>query len=91
MEFETSDPVVMHDRMRTLSAELMLVFDDNHVANLFTLPNLKRFLMKNPCDACFETDPKKMEVHLERVGKAAEIIERCCTMRLERYKQLGGE
>lgn len=91
MEFETSDPVVMHDRMRTLSAELMLVFDDNHVANLFTLPNLKRFLMKNPCDTCFETAPKEMEVHLQRVGKAAEMIERSCTMRLERYKELGEE
>lgn len=30
-EFDIHDPVVMHDRMRTLSTELMLVFDDNHM------------------------------------------------------------
>ena len=31
MEFDIHDPVVMHDRMRTLSTKLMLVFDDNHI------------------------------------------------------------
>ena len=30
-EFDIHDPVVMHDRMRTLSTKLMLVFDDNHM------------------------------------------------------------
>ena len=38
MEFDIHDPVVMHDRMRTLSTKLMLVFDDNHIENIFTLP-----------------------------------------------------
>ncbi len=43
MEFDIHDPVVMHDRMRTLSTKLMLAFDDTHIENVFTLARLKKF------------------------------------------------
>ncbi|WP_418982438.1 nucleotidyltransferase domain-containing protein, partial [Alistipes sp.] len=38
LEFDSHDPVIMHDRMRTLSTKLMLAFDDTHIENIFTLP-----------------------------------------------------
>ena len=83
------DPVVMHDRMRTLSTKLMLVFDDNHIENIFTLPWLKQILMKTPYSAEFYMAPQELEMHMGRVQKAAEIIENYCGLRLELYKELG--
>ena len=88
MEFGIHDPVVMHDRMRTLSTKLMLVFDDNHIENIFTLPCLKQILMKTPYSAEFHMAPQELEMHMERVQKAAEIIENYCDLRLELYKEL---
>ena len=89
MEFDIHDPVVMHDRMRTLSTKLMLVFDDNHIENIFTLPWLKQILMKTPYSAEFYMAPQELEMHMGRVQKAAEIIENYCGLRLELYKELG--
>ena len=88
-EFDIHDPVVMHDRMRTLSTKLMLVFDDNHIENIFTLPRLKEVLMKTPYSAEFRMAPQELEMHMDRVQKAAEIIENYCGLRLELYKELG--
>ena len=69
MEFDIHDPVVMHDRMRTLSTKLMLVFDDNHIENIFTLPWLKQILMKTPYSAEFYMAPQELEMHMGRVLK----------------------
>lgn len=88
-EFDIHDPVVMHDRMRTLSTKLMLVFDDNHIENIFTLPCLKQVLLKTPYSAEFYMAPQELEMHMGRVQKAAEIIENYCGLRLELYKELG--
>ena len=88
MEFDIHDPVVMHDRMRTLSTKLMLVFDDNHIENISTLPRLKEVLMKTPYCAEFYMSPQELELHMDRVQKAAGIIENYAGLRLELYKEL---
>ena len=88
ISFDLHDPVVMHDRMRTLSTKLMLVFDDNHIENIFTIPRLKEVLMKTTYDAEFYMGPQEVELHMERVQQAAEIIEGCAGLRLELYKEL---
>ena len=88
LEFDSHDPVIMHDRMRTLSTKLMLVFDDNHIENIFTLPRLKEVLMKTPYSAEFRMAPQEMEMHMDRVQQAAGIIENCCELRMELYKEL---
>lgn len=90
MEFDLHDPVLMHDRMRTLSTQLMLVFDDNHIENIFTLPRLKEVLLKRPYEADFYMAPKEVALHLERAQRAAEIMERYAARRLELYKSLSG-
>lgn len=87
-EFGIHDPVVMHDRMRTLSTKLMLAFDDNHIENIFTLPRLKEVLMKTPYSAEFRMAPQEVEMHMDRVQQAAGIIENCCELRMELYKEL---
>ena len=88
LEFDSHDPVIMHDRMRTLSTKLMLAFDDTHIENIFTLPRLKSFLMKAPYGIRFDIAPQKLEIHMERVRKAGGIIENLCGLRLELYKEL---
>ena len=60
LEFDSHDPVIMHDRMRTLSTKLMLAFDDTHIENIFTLPRLKSFLMKAPYGIRFDIAPQKV-------------------------------
>lgn len=88
LEFDIHDPVVMHERMRTLSTQLMLVLDDNHIENIFTLPRLKSFLVKARYDIGFDVAPQELEMHLQRVEKMGHIIENYCGLRLELYKEL---
>ena len=90
-EFDSHDPVVMHDRMRTLSTKLMLVFDDSHIENTFTLARLKNFLDKARYDIRFDIRPQELEIHMERVEKMGRIIENDCELRLELYKEWGGQ
>ena len=86
-EFDIHDPVVMHERMRTLSAELMLVLDDNHIDYNFTLPCLKGFMQKAAYNLNFDVAPKELEMHMARVEKMGDIIRRLCEMRLELYEE----
>ena len=86
-EFDIHDPVVMHERMRTLSAELMLVLDDNHIDYNFTLPCLKGFMQKAAYNLNFDVAPKELEMHMARVEKMGDIIQRLCEMRLELYEE----
>lgn len=88
MEFDSRDPVVMHDRMRTLSTGLMLAFDDNHTDYVRTLPRMRELLIKTPYDAAFTMPPQELEKHMERVEQAVRIIENLCELRLERYVEL---
>lgn len=87
-EFDSHDPVVMHDRVRTLSTKLMLAFDDNHIENKFTMPYLKRVLLKAHYDINFDIPPQELEKHLDAVEKLGNIIENSCGLRLECYKEL---
>lgn len=90
MEFGSHDPLIMHERMRTLSTRLMLIYDDDNIRSVQTLASLKRYLLKSPYDKDFDVSPRDMAVHIERTTKAAEIIESCCGLRLELYQELGG-
>ena len=87
-ELDSNDPVIMHERMRTLSTKLMLTLDDNHIESIFTLPCLKRFLFKSQYDLDFDIAPQELEMHLQRVEKMGDIIEQYCGLRLELYKEL---
>lgn len=90
MEFDSHDPLIMHERMRTLSTRLMLIYDDDNIRSVQTLASLKHYLLTSPYDKGFDVSPRDMAVHIERTTKAAEIIESCCGLRLELYQELGG-
>ena len=87
-EFDSHDPVVMHDRVRTLSTRLMLAFDDNHIENTLTMPYLKRVLQKAHYAVDFDIPRQELEGHLNRIEKLGGIIESLCGLRLELYKEL---
>lgn len=88
IEFDSHDLIVMHERMRTLSTRLMLALDDTHIEGIFTLPCLKKFLVKARYDLDFDIAPQDLQIHMERVGKIGEIIESSAGRRLELYKEL---
>lgn len=88
IEFDSHDPVLMHERMRTLSTKLMLAFDDNHIENILTMPHLKRVLHKAHYDLNFDISPQELETHMNCVVKMGDIIENYCGLRLELYKEL---
>ena len=83
---DTHDPVLMHQRLRTLSGELMLLFDSDSVHYNDTMPCLKRFLIKARYDPHFEINPHELEEHIDRVEKMKAIVEKVCQRRLELYK-----
>ena len=85
LEFDCHDPVIMHERMRTLSTKLMLALDDTHIENIFTLPCLKKFLEKARYDLDFDIVPQELQMHMERVEKMGGIIESYAGRRLELY------
>ena len=90
MEFDSHDPLIMHERMRTLSTRLMLIYDDDNIRSVQTLASLKHYLLTSPYDKGYDDSPRDMAVHIERTTKAAEIIESCCGLRLELYQELDG-
>ena len=79
---------VMPCSVAVFTIGLMLVLDDNHIENIFTLPRLKSFLVKARYDIGFDVAPQELEMHLQRVEKMGHIIENYCGLRLELYKEL---
>lgn len=88
--FEVHDPIILHERMRTLSTHLMLAFDDTHIAPVYTLSRLKSFLQRARYDLDFDLPEHELELHLQRVQTLGELVETRCALRLERYRQLSG-
>lgn len=86
-ETDDRDLLVMHERVRTLSAELMLIFDDSHYESNSTLQELRLFLAKARYDPSFEIDPRHLEGHLDRVEKLNKVVEKLCQRRIDLYKQ----
>ena len=87
-EFGIHDPVAMHERMRTLSSELMLLFDDDRTERLFTPSRLRGFIRRAAYDVRFTVDPAELETHMDRVERMGGIVQRLCELRLERYRDL---
>lgn len=77
---------LLHDMLRTLSAELMLLFDTDHRNGNNTIPRLNTFLNKARYDANFCATPQELEAHLDRIEKMKTIIERVCMQRIELYR-----
>lgn len=86
-EFPTADPVVQHERMRTLSTGLMLALDDDRLTANFTLPSLRTYMLRAQSQLRFETDPQTIERHMDRVARMERIVRGLCEMRMELYEE----
>ena len=89
--FDSDDPLFLHERMRTLSTELMLLFDNSCTRGNATLVALKSFGKAAFGELGFEEHPMELEEHMTRVVRLGGIVERCCRKRLKFYESLCGE
>lgn len=89
--FDQDDPIILHERMRTLSTELMLLFDDTSTESNRTLACLRSFGMKAFADRKFTLHPFELREHMARVVCLGEIVTKYCTKRLELYSSLKEE
>lgn len=90
-EFESCDPQLMHERMRTLSTELKLLYEDTHIDHVTTLPRLKMYGEKACSDPKFAVNGCVLEQDVERVQRMEEIVERVTEERLKLYDELAAK
>ncbi|MBQ4279307.1 MAG: HEPN domain-containing protein [Rikenellaceae bacterium] len=83
---DTHDMVLMHDRLRTLSGELMLLLDSDSSHYNDTLPCLNQFLIKARYEPDFTVNPRELEQHIDRVTQMREIVGKVCKQRIALYK-----
>lgn len=90
-EFEVPDLRLFDERMRTLSTELKLLYEDTHIDHVTTLPRLREFEEKACCDPRFAVSPCVLERDIERVERMREMVEKICLRRLELYRRTGSK
>jgi len=84
--FDSENPMVMHERLRTLSSELMILFDGDHVGNGDIPSRLAIFERKALSDISFSVDRGSLTKCVYDVARMGETVRRCCNRRLEIYK-----
>lgn len=85
-EFDCENPIIMHERLRTLSSELMILFDGDHAGNGDIPSKLAVFGRKALSDISFSVDRGFLTRCVYDVARMGEIVRRCCNRRLELYK-----
>lgn len=88
-DFESHDVMILHERTRTLSAELHLLFESDSYNPIYTVPCLKRFLVNARYNPKFFIHANELEQHLDRVTRMQSIVEKFCTQRIDLYNKLG--
>lgn len=86
-EFEAEDLRISDERMRTLSTELKLLYEDTHTDHVTTLPRLREYEEKACRDLGFAANPCMLEQDIERVERMGQIVEKACRRRLEIYRE----
>lgn len=88
LDFDTCDVMILHERTRTLSAELLLLFESDSYNPIYTLPCLRRFIVKARYDPKFFIHAIELEQHLDRVKRMQGIVEKLCLQRIDLYNKL---
>ena len=87
-DFDTRDVMILHERTRTLSAELFLLFESDSFTPIHTLPCLRRFIINARYDSSFFIHVTELEQHLDRVDRMQSIVEKVCMQRIDLYNEL---
>lgn len=86
---DTYDLSILHERTRTLSAELMLLFEPG-CYDIDTLSRLKQAYTKARYDTDFFISENDMKRHLLRIERLQNIVGKLCSQRIALYDGIGG-
>ena len=81
-EEDTHDLQIMHERTRTLSAELMLLFEPGNYDSVDTLSRLRQAYTKARYDPDFFISEDDMERHIHRIGRLRKLCGKLCSQRI---------
>ncbi len=84
-EAETSDIRILHQRMRTLSGKLPLLFEPDEIHAMQTLHSLNLFLTAARYDPQFVVPLEAIAWHTERVRRLGQIVTTLCRLRIDLY------
>lgn len=84
-EAETSDIRILHQRLRTLSGKLPLLFEPDKIHAMQTLHYLNLFLTAARYDPEFVVPPEVLSRHIERVKRLGQIATPLCRERIGLY------
>lgn len=84
-EADSFDAGYLHNRLRTLSGELPLLFEPDDMHTAPTLRRLKWFASAAQHDPEFFVETDELERHLERVKRLGEVTRRLCESRIALY------
>lgn len=87
LETEEENLSLLHDRMRTLSGELMLLFDSDHNTYIGTLSRLTAAVTDARLKLSFEITGKQLEEDCRLIEKMKKIVEKICKERMDLYCQ----
>ena len=86
-EIDSDDLIIMHDKLRTLDGELMLLFDGTHIGPNTILPTLQGLRKRFPFDSAVNVVPPVLEACMDKVQRLGDVVENICTKRLNLYRK----
>ncbi len=87
---DSCDVKYLHHRMRTLSGDLLLLFEPDDMQAMPTLHRLKSFVDRARYDPEFFVEMDELVWHVDRVKRLGEIVKRLCRNRVELYDRRTG-
>lgn len=82
---DCADLEILYTRLRTLSGELMVLFDSSHYSAPNTIPRLNIYLDKARDNSGFNPSIRTVEADMDYVIKMKEIIGKACQRRITLY------
>lgn len=85
-EIDTNDIIFMHDRLRTLDGEFMLLFDETRIGKSVLLPTMQGLRKNLPFDPAIDITSPVLEACMGSVRRLGEIVEAKCRERIKIYR-----
>lgn len=86
-ESNSEDIELLHDRFRTVSADLMLLFDSDQHRAIGTIPRMKKMLIDARYNLTFTATSKQLEADYDRIEKLKNGVEKLCRHRFDLYRE----
>lgn len=86
-DIDIEDVEMLHQRLRTISGEIMLLFEPDLARPRSSLRSLKRYLEQGRYDLYFSVETEELQTHYERIKTMGEAIYRICDKRIQFYEK----